>query len=301
MLAVLHQKPDGSRAYKTYLVKLHQQNKDIVPVIDNVPVDNGASMLVALEAPWSGSLVFGEQSIVYLGPAPSAMQSAKVNLPPGTVITACCRLNGRSEQITNSCAFLIGDMDGRLHQITLSVKKNVYTMEIVSGSVGSTISIASSLTALDSERIFVGSRFDDSLLVKTNNILSNVKVLDVLPNVGPIIDFALADVDNSGQSQIVTCSGAYKNGSLRVIRSGVGVEQLATIEISGVKDIFPLKGSQSLDLYQRYLLLSFYDSSTLLIEENGDFEQADPDSFPFIQDEPTLLCTNLQDELILQV
>ncbi len=35
--------------------------------------------------------------------------------------------------------------------------------------------------------------------------------------------------------QVVTCSGYGKDGSLRVIRSGIGINELASIDLSGVK------------------------------------------------------------------
>jgi DNA damage-binding protein 1 len=36
------------------------------------------------------------------------------------------------------------------------------------------------------------------------------------------------------QGQVVTCSGAFKDGSLRVIRNGIGINEQATIELPGI-------------------------------------------------------------------
>eukprot|EP00962_Isochrysis_galbana_P041697 scaffold15383_cov61-Isochrysis_galbana.AAC.1 len=45
-------------------------------------------------------------------------------------------------------------------------------------------------------------------------------------NTGPIVDFVVLDPERQGQGQLVACSGARRDGSLRVIRTGIGfVEQ----------------------------------------------------------------------------
>ena len=33
----------------------------------------------------------------------------------------------------------------------------------------------------------------------------------------------------------MTCSGAFKDGSLRIIRNGIGINEQATIELPGIK------------------------------------------------------------------
>ncbi len=69
-----------------------------------------------------------------------------------------------------------------------------------------------------------------------------VEILDTLINIGPIMDMCVIAQQQSssshtqnqqgvngsggggrGQSKLVTCSGAYKDGSLRVISSGIGI------------------------------------------------------------------------------
>lgn len=54
---------------------------------------------------------------------------------------------------------------------------------------------------------------------------SYVEVLDRFVNLGPIVDFCVVDLERQGQGQVVTCSGAYKDGSLRVIRNGIGINE----------------------------------------------------------------------------
>ena len=54
---------------------------------------------------------------------------------------------------------------------------------------------------------------------------SNVEVMESYVNLGPIVDFSVVDLERQGQGQVVTCSGAYKDGSLRVVRNGIGINE----------------------------------------------------------------------------
>lgn len=54
---------------------------------------------------------------------------------------------------------------------------------------------------------------------------SYVEVMERYVNLGPIVDFCVVDLERQGQGQVVTCSGAYKDGSLRVVRNGIGINE----------------------------------------------------------------------------
>lgn len=62
---------------------------------------------------------------------------------------------------------------------------------------------------------------------------SHVEVLERYVNLGPIVDFCVVDLERQGQGQVVTCSGAYKDGSLRIVRNGIGInEQVCLILVA---------------------------------------------------------------------
>lgn len=61
-----------------------------------------------------------------------------------------------------------------------------------------------------------------------------------------------------GQGQLVTCSGAYKEGSLRIIRNGIGIHELASIDLPGIKGMWPLKCG-STGPFDNTLVLSFVE------------------------------------------
>ena len=73
----------------------------------------------------------------------------------------------------------------------------------------------------------------DSQLVRLNvepdENGSYVTIVETFTNLGPIVDMVVVDLERQGQGQLVTCSGAYKEGSLRIIRNGIGIHELASI------------------------------------------------------------------------
>lgn len=48
----------------------------------------------------------------------------------------------------------------------------------------------------------------------------------------------IADTSLEREKRIVTCSGAYKGGSLRVVRSGVGFNEGADLELEGIRNVW---------------------------------------------------------------
>lgn len=82
-------------------------------------------------------------------------------------------------------------------------------------------------------------------LVETpNEIGSYINILETYTNLGPILDMLVVDIEKQGQGQLITCSGGHKNGTLRIIRSGIGIQESANIELTGIK----CKKQQNLNL-----------------------------------------------------
>jgi len=107
---------------------------------------------------------------------------------------------------------------------------------------------ASTISYLDSGMVFVGSCFGDSQLVKLRaeaipemSEEAYMEVIDSMGNLGPIVDFCVVDLDRQGQGQVVTCSGNGVDGSLRVVRNGVGFNEQASVELPGIKGIWSLR------------------------------------------------------------
>ena len=97
------------------------------------------------------------------------------------------------------------------------------------------------MTYLDNGYVYIGSRLGDSQLVRLNvepdENGSYVTIVDTFTNLGPIMDMVVVDLERQGQGQLVTCSGAFKEGSLRIIRNGIGIHELASIDLPSIKGI----------------------------------------------------------------
>ena len=97
----------------------------------------------------------------------------------------------------------------------------------------------------------MGSHFGDPQLLKINSDSPRIEVVDTLTNLAPISDFAVLGLEvggeevhqySSGQTTIMTCSGGFQNGSLKSVRSGVGMEELGILgEMPGVRGLWALK------------------------------------------------------------
>lgn len=128
-------------------------------------------------------------------------------------------------------------IDGTTH-----VKENGLKVELLGE-----ISIPEAITYLDNSVLFIGSRIGDSQLVKLNSKADEngfyVTVMETFTNLAPICDMVVVDLERQGQGQLVTCSGAFKEGSLRIIRNGIGIQEHATIDLQGIKGMWALRSS----------------------------------------------------------
>jgi DNA damage-binding protein 1 len=99
---------------------------------------------------------------------------------------------------------------------------------------------------------------------------------------------------------VVTCSGAFKDGSLRFIRNGVGINEQAAIELPGIKGIWSLRPSTDTEFY-KYIVLAFV-GQTRILEMNGEeLSELETGDAGFISTEQTLFCGNVVHNQFIQV
>ena len=150
--------------------------------------------------------------------------------------------------------------------------------------------------------VFAGSALGDSQLLKlkaeSDETGNFVELLDSFPNLGPIVDFRVVDLDRQGQGQVVTCSGVGKDGSLRVIRNGVGINELAQLDLSGINGVWSLRKSPK-EKYDHLLAVSFVGQTRFLTITGEDLEETEIQSFS--SDEQTLFTGNVINDQIVQV
>uniref|UniRef100_A0A6Q2ZCH0 DNA damage-binding protein 1 n=1 Tax=Esox lucius TaxID=8010 RepID=A0A6Q2ZCH0_ESOLU len=237
----IYQDPQG-RHVKTYEVSLREKEFNKGPwKQENVEAE--ASMVIPVPEPFGGAIIIGQESITYHN------GDKYLAIAPPTIKQSTIVCHNRVDP--NGSRYLLGDMEGRLFMLLLEKE------ELMDGAVvlkdlrvellGET-SIAECLTYLDNGVVFVGSRLGDSQLVKlnvdSNDAGSYVAVMETFTNLGPIVDMCVVDLERQGQGQLVTCSGAFKEGSLRIIRNGIGIHEHASIDLPGIKEDAALYGEE---------------------------------------------------------
>ncbi|KAH6632320.1 mono-functional DNA-alkylating methyl methanesulfonate N-term-domain-containing protein [Chaetomium tenue] len=252
-----------------------------------------------------GLLVVGETRLLYIDEVTKAtVQSA---LKQASIFVAWAEYNE-----TN---YFLADDYGNLHLLTLvreSPDSVVVTgMEV--NRIGKT-SRASHLVFLGGDMLFVASHYGDSQLFRLdfqNEDVPPIQLVQTLANIGPILDFAIMDMGrgdegqqgneySSGQARIVTCSGVHKDGSLRSVRSGVGLEDVGILaDLEHCRGLFSLK---TYEAPKTNILAASFLTETRVFKFDPQGEVEELNSFAGMTfDQQTLLARYLSTGQILQV
>ncbi|KAH9257836.1 hypothetical protein BASA81_003855 [Batrachochytrium salamandrivorans] len=325
VLCVLHEDNRDNRHVKTY--ELNAKNlREMIPGPWNQPhVEGTAHKLLAV---LDGVLVFSSSSVVHLRESAasslafsaSSSNAATAAVAGGGVPTNAVAVTKKVALITTIPIFfgkveavgyverdgsrvLVGDESGSLYVLAISPHNFTMTIEFL----GET-SVATRLCYLDAGLVFVGSRLGDSqfirLLAEANDQGSSVEVLETFTNLGPIAGMCLLG-GNEKKGQLVTCSGGVKDGSLRIVRNGVGVDEQCQIDLPGILGMWGIK-QDSQDECDQFLVQSFSNETRVLgfIKQDSSLEVVLGEMTPsdlFESHVPTLFCGNLGGDGLVQV
>ncbi|KAF2396542.1 putative UV-damaged DNA binding protein [Trichodelitschia bisporula] len=271
-----------------------------IPNSPTSPLDRDCRHLIPISGPPYGMLILGETGITYFDDLTFLTHTQP--LDDATIFVAWEKIDTQR--------YVLADEYGKLYLLMLILdaqeKLERWRIDVLGVS-----SRASVLVYLDQGRIFIGSHQGDSRVVQITEE-AKISVLQSMPNIGPILDFTVMDMGNrsgegqgneysSGQARIVTGSGAWNDGSLRSVRSGVGLEDLGFLgDIPHVVDLFSLKSDTS-SQHVDTLVVSFIDETRVFaFSENGDVEELlEFKGMSFTEE--TLLAMNLPDGGLLQV
>ncbi|QPG94679.1 hypothetical protein C2857_006712 [Epichloe festucae Fl1] len=216
--------------------------------------------------------------------------------------------------------YLLADDYGRLDLLTIETAFEP-TGDVVTGMTVSPLkfqdstrvtSRASSLVYMGDGKLFLASHHGDSQLLHIDLATHTMALVKSLSNNAPILDFAIMDMGNregdtqsgnafsSGQARIVAGCGAYYDGSLRSIRSGVGLDDEGILEdIHDTKGLFTLKshGSSHTDTL---VVSSIGDTRVFRFASDGGIEEVyEFQGMTFGKE--TLLAANTPDGYLLQI
>ncbi|KJZ79173.1 hypothetical protein HIM_01324 [Hirsutella minnesotensis 3608] len=294
--------------------------------LDQVISDPFASMLIAVpvveekryhvrnneraKAHLGGLLVVGETLLTYFDSLTYSSVSSPLSEPK--IYVAWADYDG--------VRFFVADDYGRMDvlRIETSVEATgvvvqgmtVTPMKFPDGTM--LTSRATSLVYMGHDTLFLASHHGDSQLLRVNVDTATMVLVKTLSNNAPILDFAIMDMGNregdtqlgnafsSGQARIVAGCGAYRDGSLRSIRSGVGLEDEGILdEIQGTKGLFTLQ-SRDADQADIVVLSFIAETRVLKFDQEGGIEEI----YEFqglALDQETLLAANLANDQVLQI
>lgn len=190
--------------------------------------------------------------------------------------------------------FLLADDYGRMDLLTIQAETE-HTGGIVVTSVTVSplklngplthISRATQMVLLEQEYLFLASHHGNSQLLHLDIESQSLTLLSSEPNNAPILDFAIMDIGHregpenvasafaSGQTRLVAGCGAYRDGTLRSIRSGIVLTDQGTLlDITGVRGLFTLKSreGQGVDT----LIMSLIGETRVLrFDPGGEIEE----------------------------
>lgn len=140
---------------------------------------------------------------------------------------------------------------------------------------------------------------DDSAMKEDSTTKNNplvdttyIQILEEYDNLGPIVDFDLRpccsdeyDINTSTkvegsngklyhQSLVVTCSGVGKDGTVRLVRNGVGMREHAAVDMEGIKGMWSLRRRYN-DVDDSFLVQSFVRETRILGVQQSSTEGGD--------------------------
>lgn len=216
--------------------------------------------------------------------------------------------------------YLLADDYGRLDLLTIETSLES-TGIVVTGMTVSPMTFsdsspytsrASSLVYMGDNMLFLASHHGDSQLLRIDIDSQSMLLVKTLSNNAPILDFAIMDMGNregdsqsgnafaSGQTRIVAGCGAYWDGSLRSIRSGVGLEDEGILdEIQETKGLFTLQ-SHGATRVDTLVVSAITDTRVFRFDCAGGIEEV----YEFqglTLDKESLLVANISNGQILQI
>ncbi|ORX70399.1 hypothetical protein BCR32DRAFT_297364 [Anaeromyces robustus] len=255
---------------------------------NSTEVEHGGKILITLKNPIGGVIVIGEKTITFY----------ENNLNNPYTIPIQDEITHYGQIGEDDYRYLLSDPLGKIFLLILFVDSNKFHgMKIE--QIGMT-TVPSCISYIDCGYVFIGSHFGDSKLIKlqTEKVGNNYfSVVDEMLNLSPIVDFCVVDIDKHGQSQLVLCSGGYNDGTLRIIKIGVGINEIAKLAIEGLKGIFQLTTSYN-SKQASYIVLSYY-KATRFLQFNDNLSPVT--NIPFETEEPTIAMANTLNDNIVQV
>ncbi|XP_049296828.1 splicing factor 3B subunit 3 isoform X1 [Anopheles funestus] len=128
--------------------------------------------------------------------------------------------------------------------------------------------------------------------------LKNLVMVDDIPSYAPILGCQVGDLANEDTPQLYLACGRGPRSSIRVLRHGLEVSEMAVSELPGNPNAVWTVKKRIDDEFDAYIIVSFVNATLVL--SIGDTVEEVTDS-GFLGTTPTLCCSALGDDALVQV
>lgn len=128
--------------------------------------------------------------------------------------------------------------------------------------------------------------------------LKNLVLVDELDSLSPIISCQIADLANEDTPQLYVACGRGPRSSMRVLRHGLEVSEMAVSELPGNPNAVWTVKKRADDEFDSYIIVSFLNATLVL--SIGETVEEVTDS-GFLGTMPTICCSQLGENALIQV
>lgn len=292
------------------------------------PVDNGANLLVTVpgggDGP-SGVLVCAENFVIYKNqghPDVRAVIPRRLDLPAerGVLIVSAAVHKQKTMFF-----FLLQTEYGDIFKVTLDYD-NDRVMELKI-KYFDTFPVTASMCVLKSGHLFAASEFGNHSFYQFRGIgdeadvesssatlmeteegfqpvffqprrLKNLLRIDQVESLMPIMDMKVVNLFEEETPQIFTLCGRGPRSSLRILRPGLAISEMAVSELPGVPSAVWTVKKNVTDEFDAYIVVSF--SNATLVLSIGETVEEVSDS-GFLDTTPSLAVSLIGDDSLMQV
>ncbi|KAL0481974.1 splicing factor 3B subunit 3 [Acrasis kona] len=219
--------------------------------------------------------------------------------------------------------FLVQSEFGDLYKINLDVGGDGQ-VERINCVYFDTVPISSSINITKSGYLFVASEFGDHKLYQFTNIenvvsaltashlpnnepidlfkvraLTNISLVQSIDSLSPIIDLKVHDILNEGTNQIIALCGRGPRSTLRILKHGLPVTELAKNEIGNPISVFSIKQHVN-QKHESNIVISF-SNYTLVLTLGDRVEQVNQSEHGMKENVATLATGLIGEDCLLQV
>ncbi|XP_014289805.1 splicing factor 3B subunit 3 isoform X1 [Halyomorpha halys] len=219
--------------------------------------------------------------------------------------------------------FLVQTEQGDIFKVTLETDEEFVTE--IKLKYFDTVPVAAAMCVLKTGFLFVASEFGNHYLYQIAHLgddddepefssampleegdtfffaprpLRNLVLVDEMDSLSPILDCHVADLANEDTPQLYMACGRGPRSTLRVLRHGLEVSEMAVSELPGSPNAVWTVKKRATDEYDAYIVVSFLSATLVLSIGETVEEVADSGFLGFTS---TLACSALGDDAAVQV